>query len=85
MKLPPRKVIEKSKELKSKIGIKRLAYVLEDCLLSGKPKKEQLIYIWEDELDTLVTNILGFDHTGYRNSVPIFTNTRLFRQLDLGF
>lgn len=65
--LKTRDLVEKSKYLKTKVGVRRLTFTLIDK--SGKPHLDKT---WEDEFDILQNQLGNYDHVGYNGDLPIF-------------
>jgi hypothetical protein len=73
----PRQIMTRSKELKSKIGIKRLLYYIVDMNVDGTPKKQRMDKVWEDEFDKLQTILSEYNFMGNNGVIPQFANKNI--------
>ncbi len=73
----PRQIIARSKELKGKIGVKRLLYYVVDCNVDGTPKKQRMDKVWEDDFPILQTLLADYNYMGHNGVIPQFANKNI--------
>ena len=66
--LTARQVMEESKFLKTKIGVKRVNYYVLDGI-NNTPKLEKA---WEDEFPALHEKLSDYDFVNYNGVIPVF-------------
>lgn len=67
MNLKAKQLMERSKQLKTKIGVRRLIYRI------VKPTGSPVICkTWHDEFDKLQDELKDYQHIGYEGDIPLF-------------
>lgn len=75
--MTPREIMVKSKELKAKIGKKRVMYYLVARNADGSPKTAKILKVWEDDFEQLQNELAEYNFVGYEGRLPKFAHKDL--------
>jgi hypothetical protein len=72
--MKPREIMAKSKELKAKIGKRRLLYYVTGVLPDGKPAKQKMNKVWEDDFMALQDLLADYVYVSHEGRIPCFAH-----------
>lgn len=72
--LTPREMLVKGKALKAKIGLRRFSYFITQLSETGRPLKQKMARVWEDEFIELQTMLADYIFIGYDEAIPEFVH-----------
>lgn len=75
--MTPREIMAKSKELKAKIGMKRVMYYLVGINTDCSPKTQKIMKVWEDDFEQLQNELAEYNFIGYEGKLPKFAHKNI--------